>query len=347
MGIECRDGERGRSGRRMVGPRCANAGDGCLRWSRPKTEVGWEFCGKCNKIGQGKILAIGSGERRWKVPCVNANTALGKLFRCTGKGRVTESGEKSNMCGNCFLRRRGAQTEKQAKWALAKKEQRKQKKKERESVVPEVIKLHVLTVQSNFARLTFHGVKKTHVEINGILAGREGDYVAMRVSKRAKKTCFAEYIEKGSESKLCDAREKCGCNERGHIVGIVRLGQTHKVCRKKAGEDSWLRQTCCRLNEAHIFVTELTRVERLETPYPFSNGNLVPVLGCIPTRVIPAGIVQDCVRSAEVLHERLELGKCEKRKRLKALSLCLCGPEGARQNCERCGPTKTMSLRRV
>jgi hypothetical protein len=154
--------------------------------------------------------------------------------------------------------RKGAPSDRQRRWALAKREYRRQKREERtqkECVVPDVIKLHVLTVQSNFARLTFHGVKKTHVEINGILAGREGDYVAMRVSKRAKKTCFAEYIEKGSESKLCDASEKCGCNERGHIVGIVRLGQTHKVCRKKAGEDSWLRQTCCRLNEAHIFVS--------------------------------------------------------------------------------------------
>jgi len=187
-------------------------------------------------------------------------------------------------------------------------------------------------------------VKRTHVELNGILAGREGDYLAMRVSKRAKKTiCFSEYVEKGVESMLCNAQEKCGCNERGHIVGIVRLGQTHKVCRKKAREHIWLRQTCCKLNEAHIFVTELTRIERLETPYPFSNGNLVPVLGCIPTRVIPMGMVQDCVRSAEVLRERLavkELGKGEKGKRLKAISLCLCGPEGARQNCEWCAPVK-------
>jgi hypothetical protein len=48
--------------------------------------------------------------------------------------------------------------------------------------------------------VTFHGVRKAHVELNGILAGREGDYVAMRVSKRAKKTIsFAEYVEKGVE----------------------------------------------------------------------------------------------------------------------------------------------------
>jgi hypothetical protein len=211
------------------------------------------------------------------------------------------------MCVQCFRGR--TQTVKQAKWAEAKRELRKREVGGGEREIPAVIKLHVLTVQSNFARLTFHCVKRTHVELNGILCGREGDYVAMRVSKRAKKTiCFSEYVEKGAESMLCDAKEKCGCCERGHIVGIVRLGQTHKVCRKKAWEDIWLRQTCCKLNKAHIFVTELTRVERLETPYPFSDGNLVPVLGCIPTRIIPAGIVQDCVKSAEAPHSHMHTG---------------------------------------
>jgi len=325
----------------MGRPRCANACRGCPGEARPKRKTDPELCVRCMKSGRGRVLTRGEGGNRWGVTCANASTVVGTVLGC--RGRLYKREEHRGLCAPCFMGRKGAPSDRQRRWALAKREYRRQKREERtqkECVVPEVIKLHVLTVQSNFARLTFHGVKKTHVEINGILAGREGDYVAMRVSKRAKNTCFAEYIEKGSESKLCDASEKCGCNERGHIVGIVRLGQTHKVCRKKAGEDSWLRQTCCRLNEAHIFVTELTRVERLETPYPFSNGNLVPVLGCIPTRVIPAGIVQDCVRSAEVLQERLELGKCEKRKRLKAISLCLCGPEGARQNCERCGPVK-------
>ena len=36
---------------------------------------------------------------------------------------------------------------------------------------------------SNFARLTFHGNKMTHVETNGIFSSREGECVAMRVSK--------------------------------------------------------------------------------------------------------------------------------------------------------------------
>jgi hypothetical protein len=154
-------------------------------------------------------------------------------------------------------------------------------------------------------------VKKTHVELNGILCGREGDYVAMRVSKKAKSAktamCFAEYVEKGAESLLYDAKEKCGCCQRGHIVGIVRLGQTHKVCRRKAGDETWLRQTCCKFNEAHIFVTELTRIGQLAAPYPFPDGNLVPVLGCIPTRIIPTGMVQDCMQNMEEREQGKEL----------------------------------------
>jgi hypothetical protein len=99
----------------------------------------------------------------------------------------------------------------------------------------------------------------------------------MRVSKSKNKTSFEEYVEEGrpcEEEDKCDEDKNCGCCERGHIVGIVRLGATHKVCRRKSHQEEWLRKTCCKMNAAHIFVTELTAIEKMKEPYPFANGNL-------------------------------------------------------------------------
>jgi hypothetical protein len=284
-----------------------NAGNGCRGRSRPKTELAWEFCGKCNKIRQGKILTMKAGLPRWKMKCVNANTERGILFRCTGKARVKENGDQTNMCGNCFLRRNDAQTEKQARQTDLKRELRKRKTEERET--PAAVQLHVLTVQSNFARLTVHKIKKTHVERSGIMCGRKGDYVALRVSKCKKTTCFEEYLEKGAEKKLCSDAERCGCGKAGYIVGIVWFGVTDKVCRKKANEMECLEKTCCVLNEPHSFVTDLTRIEKLEASYDFAGGNVMPVLGDIPTHVIPAEIRQECIAFAAELTKRIEREK--------------------------------------
>ena len=88
-------------------------------------------------------------------------------------------------------------------------------------------------------------------------------------------------------------------------MGIVRIGVTHKVCRRKSHEKEWLGRTCCKLGAAHIFVTELTVIEKLKEPYPFSKGNLVPVVGSNPTCRLPAGMVEECVRSSEILSKRI------------------------------------------
>ena len=110
-------------------------------------------------------------------------------------------------------------------------------------------------------------------------------------------------------------------------MGIVRIGVTHKVCRRKSHEKEWLGRTCCKLGAAHIFVTELTVIEKLKEPYPFSKGNLVPVVGSNPT-------CRECVRSSEILSKRIAA---------KAGRLEFCGGVGVRQNCERCAPVGSTS----
>ena len=345
VGIEWKGGERGQSGCGMVKPRCKNAGEGCPSWSRLKTKEDWEFCAKCLKRGQGKIMTIGKGGRRWTVRCVNANSAVGQLLGCSGSARTEREGEEGKKCAECFRRRNGAQTEKQAKRALMERERRKRIKEESESRMPVSVDLHVITVRSNFARLTFHGRKKTHVELNGILCGRAGECVALRVSKSKSKTGFEEHVDGGAgeEENECNEEKNCGCCERGHIVGIVRLGETRKVCKRKSHEDEWTRKTCCKMNAAHIFVTELTAIEQLKEPYAFANGNLVPVVGSIPTCRLPAGMVEECVKSAEILSKRIaerERAKAsgERRQSTKAEGVAFCGRVGVRQNCERCAP---------
>ena len=159
----------------MVRPRCVNAGtSGCPRLSRLKKYAEWEFCAKCLKERDGKIVMMNSGERRWRLQCVNAKNAMGVLLKCRGEVRKGSAGEALKMCSACFRRRHGEQTETQAKRALAEKEARKRRKDEREQTVkerPDAVELDVLTVRSNFARLTFHGEKSTHVERNGLLCG--------------------------------------------------------------------------------------------------------------------------------------------------------------------------------
>ncbi len=67
--------ERGESGRRIGPRRCVNAVSGCVGLSRPRKYEKWEMCGKCLKRGDGKILSRGTTRGRWKVSCMNSNTA--------------------------------------------------------------------------------------------------------------------------------------------------------------------------------------------------------------------------------------------------------------------------------
>ena len=342
VGIEWKGGERGQSGRGMGRARCTNGE--CARESRPKTCVRWDLCGKCFRETEGKVRVPGKTQGHWVVACMNWDSALGKLMGCKGAaGKERAGGLK--MCGVCF-RKRG-QNSLKAKQATVKMEWRKRKKRkemEEEERMPASVDLHVITVRSNFARLTFHGWKKTHVELNGILCGRAGECVALRVSKSKSKIGFEEHVDGNSgEENACSEDKNCGCCERGHIVGIVRLGTTRKVCKRKSHEDEWTRKTCCKMNAAHIFVTELTAIEQLKEAYPFANGNLVPVVGSIPTCRLPAGMVEECVKSAEILSKRIaarESAKAsgERRQSTKAEGVAFCGKEGVRQNCERCAP---------
>ena len=249
-------------------------------------------------------MTIGKGGRRWTVRCVNANSAVGQLLGCSGSARTEREGEEGKMCVQCFRGR--TQTEKQAKWALMKKKGRKRIKEERESRMPAAVELYVITVRSNFARLTFHGRKKTHVETSGIFCGREGECVALRVSKSKSKTGFEECGEvQNTDENVCDEDKNCGCCERGHIVGIVRLGATRKVCNREANGTEWVGKTCCKVKSAYVFVSELTRVEMLPSPFAFAKGNVFPVVGSIPTCRLPAGMVEECVRSSEILGRRI------------------------------------------
>jgi hypothetical protein len=70
---------------------------------------------------------------------------------------------------------------------------------------PDMIKLHVVTVQSNFARFTLHKIKKTHVELSGIMCGRKGieyyraspeDQFKMRASSPKRQSFFFRKREK-------------------------------------------------------------------------------------------------------------------------------------------------------
>ena len=283
---------------------CANAGSGCKGWSRPTRFADWVFCAKCMKKENGKILMMRSGERRWKVPCMNAN-GHAKAMGCTGVARAESCGDGWRMCGPCFLRKDGAQTEKQAKAASARRIARRRERNARE-MMPVTVQLDVLTIRSNFARLTFHGRKKTHVETSGIFCGREGECVALRVSKSKSKTGFEECGEvQNTDENVCDEDKNCGCCERGHIVGIVRIGATRKVCNREANGTEWVGKTWCKVKSAHVFVSELTRVEMLPSPFAFAKGNVFPVVGSIPTCRLPAGMVEECVKSSEILGRRI------------------------------------------
>jgi hypothetical protein len=58
-------------------------------------------------------------------------------------------------------------------------------------------------------------------------------------------------------------------------------------------------------NTAYVFVSELTRIEMLTRPYALAKGNLFPVVGNIPTWRLPASMVEECVKSSEILGRRI------------------------------------------
>ena len=80
---------------------------------------------------------------------------------------------------------------------------------------------------------------------------------------------------------------------------------THKVCNRDANEKEWLEKTCCTVRTAHVFVSELTIIEKLPKPHAFAQGNLFPVVGRIPTSRLPASMVEECVKSSEILCRRI------------------------------------------
>jgi hypothetical protein len=91
--------------------------------------------------------------------------------------------------------------------------------------------MHVITVRPNFARRTFHHEKTTHVARNAILWGRQDDWVLIRVSNSTNKTSYEEMGKESSSSTTCSEDKNCGCCQKGHIVGLVKLGSTAKVWR--------------------------------------------------------------------------------------------------------------------
>ena len=126
----------------------------------------------------------------------------------------------------------------------------------------------------------------------------------VRVSSKKNPICWEECGEQeaGGEDAGCDPA--CGCVP-GHIVGVVQIGETHRVSKKDANGAEWRSKTCCTVNKAHVFVSELTIIQKLSKPYEFPNGNVFPVVGMIPTSIIPGGILQECVNSSEILHKRV------------------------------------------
>jgi hypothetical protein len=101
----------------------------------------------------------------------------------------------------------------------------------------------------------------------------------------------------------------------------------------------WLEKNCCILDEPHSFVTDLTKIQKLQTPYAFASGNVMPVLGDIPTHIIPPEIRQTCIAFAAELTKRIQREKEGKESKTYPL-LYSCGREGIRRNCETCAPVK-------
>ena len=110
----------------------------------------------------------------------------------------------------------------------------------------------------------------------------------------------------------------------------------HKVCRRKVNEREWVEQTCCRLNEPHSFVTELTRVDKLLEPYAFGKGNVMPILMSIQTHILPFRIKKQCIDFSAELAQKIERENVMKDR--PPPLLCLCSRKGIREKCERCDP---------
>ena len=71
-------------------------------------------------------------------------------------------------------------------------------------------------------------------------------------------------------------------------------------------------KTFCQVKVAHILVTDLELSVMLPEPFPFSKGNLFPVVGSIPCCKLPLALVDRCVKSSERLRKRLPLRKSQR-----------------------------------
>jgi len=283
----------------MGGARCSNGE--CARQARPKKCGRPAWCATCSKEAEGKIRISGKKRGRWTWPCKNWNTFSGELLRCSGVGRDRKDKE-FKMCTACF--RTSGQTVLQAKRAASEAERRKQRKMDSDFRIPASVDMHVITVRPNFARRTFHHEKTTHVARNAILCGRQDDWVLIRVSNSTNKTSYEEMGKESSSSTTCSEDKNCGCCEKGHIVGLVKLGATTKVCKRRGNTPEWLNQTCCAAN-THSFVTELKNIVQLDKPYPFLQGALVPVMASIPSTILPQTLLRDLVKSSLVVRKRI------------------------------------------
>ncbi len=166
--------------------------------------------------------------------------------------------------------------------------------------------MYVITIRPWFAKMTFHDKKKTtHVAVNSIFADRLGECMVVKVSGNENQIGWKECGEQeaGGEDAVCDPA--CGCCVPGHIVGIVQIGETYKVSKKDANGAEWRSKTYCTVNKKHVFLSELTTIRKLSKSYKFPNGNVFPVVGMIPTSIIPEDILQECVNSSAILQKRV------------------------------------------
>jgi hypothetical protein len=157
------------------------------------------------------------------------------------------------------------------------------------------------------------------------------------------------YEEMGKESSSntpCSEDKNCGCCEKGHIVGLVKLGATAKVCKRRGNTPECLNQTCC-VAKTHSFVTELKSIVQLDKTYPLLQGALVPVMASIPSTILPQTLLGDLVKSSLVVRKRIAdkvLGIRPQRPGPDSYDFC--GPPGLHQKCVSCDPDHPSSRAR-
>jgi hypothetical protein len=94
---------------------------------------------------------------------------------------------------------------------------------------------------------------------------------------------------------------------RGCAVAIIEIGPTERISQELLQTTTWRRRTCCLVPMQEAHVTRVTVVATFDPPFPFSDGNFMPLDREFPAGHVPQHAMVGCHETSTKLREKARI----------------------------------------